>query len=150
MRTSREAGRASTAGNMADMWGRILLASAAVLLAAITAIELRAELDYQDGQALFAEVSDGGVTAGDIESARDSLDRASSFRPGTTALVAQVFLEKSAGNLAEAEALARRATEREPDNLATWQALFATSRDADERAHAAQELRELDPYRRER
>jgi hypothetical protein len=136
------------------MWGRILLASAAVLLAAVTAVELRAELDYQKGQELLiAEVADRVTTADEaanLERARDRLERASSYRPGTTALVARVFLERHAGDLAEAEALARKATEREPDNIATWHAVLATSRDADERARATDEIRRLDPYRAER
>ncbi len=134
------------------MRGRILLVSAAVLLAAVTALELRAELDYQAGQEVFGDVSEQGFRASpdDFERARNHLERANSFRPGTTALVALVFLEKNAGDAADAEALARTATEREPGNAAAWQSLLATSRDADERAHAAQELRRLDPYRYER
>src|SRR5687767_15371581 len=115
MRTSREAGRTSTAGNMADMRGRILMVSAAVLLAAGTALELRAELDYQAGQELFAEVSQQGFgsSSDDAERARDRLERARSYRPGTTALIAQVFLEKYAGDATEAEMLARKATRSE-------------------------------------
>ena len=138
---------------MADMLGRIILAIVAVALAAVTALELRAELDYQHGQKLFADVSQKGFAANaedDVEHARDSLERASDLRPGTTALVAQAFLEKSAGNPEGAEALARQATRREPENVATWQALLSTSRDADERARAQQELLELDPLHGER
>jgi predicted Zn-dependent protease len=135
---------------MADMLGRIILAIVAVALAAVTALELRAELDYQHGQKLFSDVSQKGFAADDVEHARDSLERASDLRPGTTALVAQAFLEKSAGNPEGAEALARQATRREPENVATWQALLSTSRDADERARAQQELLELDPLHGER
>ena len=138
---------------MADMLGRIILAIVAVALAAVTALELRAELDYQHGQELFSEVSQKGFAADeadDIGRARDNLERASDLRPGTTALVAQAFLEKSAGRPAKAEALARQATRREPENVATWQALLSTSRDADERARAQQELLVLDPLNGER
>jgi hypothetical protein len=138
---------------MADMLGRIILATVAVALAAVTALELRAELDYHHGQELFSEVSQKGFAADaadDIERSRDSLERASDMRPGTTALVAQAFLEKSAGRPEEAEALARQATRREPENVATWHALLSTSRDADERARAQQELVLLDPLHGER
>lgn len=138
---------------MPNMLGRILLAATAVLLAVATGLELRAEFDYQDGQDLFAAVSEEGlasVAPEDIERARDRLERASDLRPGTTALVAQVFLERSAGRPAEAEALARRAVGRESENVATWQALFATTRDAEEREQAERELLRLDPLRGER
>jgi hypothetical protein len=64
--------------------------------------------------------------------------------------VAQAFLEKSAGRDDEAEALARQATRREPENVATWQALLSTSRDAEERARAQQELLMLDPLHGQR
>ena len=138
---------------MADMPGRIILAVVAVALAAVTALELRAELDYQRGQALFSEVSQDGFAgdaADDIDRARDSLDRASDLRPGTTALVAHAFLEKNAGRPEEAAALAREATDREPDNVATWQALLSTSTDPAERARAQQELLALDPLQGQR
>jgi hypothetical protein len=138
---------------MADMLGRIILATAAVALVAVTALELRAELDYQHGQDLFSEVSQQGFAADatdEIERARDSLDRASDLRPGTNALVAQAFLEKSAGHPEVAAALARQATHREPENVATWQALLSTSRDADERARSQQELLLLDPLHGQR
>lgn len=139
---------------MADMRGRILLPSAAVLLAAGTAVELRAELDYQKGQEIFvSDVLPGDSAtdaARDIERARDRLERASDFRPGTTALIARAFLEKSAGRDAEAEALARDATGREPENVATWHALLATARDPNERERAEREILRLDPLRGER
>ena len=132
------------------MLGRIVLAAVAVLLVAATALQLRAERDYEHGRELFAEVSEEGFAPGvaeRAERARDRLERARSLRPGVTALVAQAFLEKNAGRAAEAEALARRATEREPENTTAWHALLSTSRDADERARAEQELRRLDPLR---
>ena len=139
---------------MPDMVGRISLAVAAVLLAAAIGLQLRAERDYQEGQELFfARVSAGGPAADaadDIARARERLERASELRPGTTAMVAQAFLEKTAGRAAEAEALARRATRREPENVATWHALLSTSRDPAERARAREELLRLDPYRGER
>ena len=136
---------------MPDMLGRITLATAAVLVAAATAVQLKAELDYKHGQErLFEAVSQEGsaaAVADEIESARDQLERARTFRPGTTALVALAFLEKSAGRPAEAEALARKATAREPENIATWHALLSTTRDPDERARAEEELLRLDPLR---
>jgi hypothetical protein len=135
------------------MFARIILAIAAVMLVAVTALELRAELDYQHGQDLFSEVSEDGFAADaadDIQRARDSLEWASDFRPGTTALVAHAFLEKNAGRPEEAEALARQATSREPENVATWQALLATSRDPAERARAQRELLLLDPLHGQR
>ena len=138
---------------MADMLGRITLATVAIALAAATALELRAELDYHHGQDLFSDVSQNGFAADeadDIERARDSLERASDLRPGTNALVAQAFLERNVGRPAEAAALARQATRREPENVATWQALLSTSRDADERARAQRELLLLDPLHGQR
>jgi len=136
---------------MPDMLGRITLATAAVLVAAATAVQLRAELDYEHGQErLFEVISQEGSAAGaadEIERARDQLERARPVRPGTTALVALAFLEKNAGRPAEAEALARKATAREPENFATWHALLSTSRDPEERARAEQELVRLDPLR---
>jgi Flp pilus assembly protein TadD len=50
---------------------------------------------------------------------QDALD-AADLRPGTGALFTAVGLQVRVGNLAAAERTATRATEREPDNFATW------------------------------
>jgi hypothetical protein len=50
---------------------------------------------------------------------QDALD-AADLRPGTGALFTAIGLEVRAGDLAAAERLAMRATDREPDNFATW------------------------------
>ena len=128
-----------------------MLAVAAVLVAAVTAVQLRAEIDYERAQSeLFAGGAANGSAGIDVERVRDRLERARSVRPGTTATIAQAFLEQNAGRRAEAEALARQATRREPDNADTWHALLSTARDAGERESARRMMLSLDPLRGDR
>lgn len=115
------------------------------------ALDLRAEHDYEEAREfLFTSAADEtGAADGSDETARirDRLQRANSLRPGTAGILLEAFLERRAGRVATAEALVRKATRREPENVVVWQALLTISPDADERERARREVRRLDPAR---
>jgi Flp pilus assembly protein TadD len=69
------------------------------------------------------------------------------LHPGTEALLARALVQLRAGHPAEAERLARSATEREPRNWEAWRALGASLQGRDDAAaeRAVRHARRLNP-----
>jgi tetratricopeptide (TPR) repeat protein len=97
---------------------------ALVLLAVVVGVwlvfGLRSVLLIDDGDEVLAQARSGNVSAEQVDAAMADYARAGRFSPDQTPLIDQGALLYAAGRQAEAEEVARRATEVEPDNLQAW------------------------------
>jgi hypothetical protein len=112
---------------MSSPAARAMLALVALAIAAFLAVQLVAERHLKSA----AETLAGNPSPAERADALDQLDSVANLQPGTAALLAAAAARASAGQDAEAERLARRATAREPRNFAAWVALALALRHTD-------------------
>jgi len=94
-----------------------------------------------------AELADGRGAVVDWNPAIDAARSADRLNPlGIRGLLAEARALDGGGDRAGAVVVARRATDRQPDNPAAWECLAAVSRDGD-RAAAIERMTPLDPRR---
>ena len=119
---------------------RLVVAALAVVVAAFFGARLHDHERCEDSRgAIFAE------TLGGERAPAGSVDRIRESCRGTAALVAVSGALRTQGREEEAAALAREATEEEPDSAAAWRALAATAQTPAEARAAERRLSELDP-----
>ena len=102
------------------MPARIALAVVATLIAAGFAVQIHAHGMLKSAVKEVGRETRGVKDRAAHRAALDKANRVTDLRPGTAGLFTAVGLEVRAKNLAAAERLAQRATEREPDNFSTW------------------------------
>lgn len=119
---------------------RIALAVAAVVVAAFFAARLHDHQRCEDSRRIVFTVTLGGGSPApeDVARIRESCR-------GATALVAVAGGLHAQGSDEEAAALAREATEAEPESAAAWRALAETSQTPAEARAAAERFSALDP-----
>jgi hypothetical protein len=118
---------------------RYAAAALAVVIAAFLVAHLRDHDRCEEArQDVFAAALGGG-------SEEDAVDRIRESCRGTTALVSVAGALHARNRDEEAAALAREATEEEPDNAAAWRALAETTQAPAEARAAEERLADLDP-----
>ena len=99
---------------------RSALVVTAVLVGAWLALGVRAVALENDGRAVVARARAGPVPPAQVNEALDDLAKAGRFSPDQSPLIHQGELLTSVGRTDEAKAVAKRATDAEPDNLQAW------------------------------
>jgi hypothetical protein len=134
---------------MPDVLHRAAGVLIALLIVAALAFQLMTQKDLAAAREAAFLAGEKPLPAGQRERVLDDLRSVSDRQPGTEALVTESLVWLRADELGRAEAAARRATEREPDNAAAWLALAAAlqASRAPGVARARDRALELDPLR---
>jgi hypothetical protein len=120
----------------------LALLAGAWLVFGVRGVRLESDADAVLAQARTAPVSPVVVNA-----ALDDYAKAGRLSPDQTPLVHQGELLLSVGRKAEARAVARRATNAEPDNLQSWFLAWVVADPATRaKAHAKAEILKLNPW----
>jgi tetratricopeptide (TPR) repeat protein len=126
---------------------RCALVVIALLAGAWLALGVRAVRLEDDAEAVITQARAGPVAPDQVNAALDDLAKAGRLSPDQAPLIDQGELLVSAGRADEARAVAKRATDAEPENLQAW---FLTWVVADpsspEKEQAKQRLLELNPW----
>jgi Flp pilus assembly protein TadD len=130
---------------------RSAIRPALVLLALVAgvwlAFGLRSVRLEEDADAVLAQARSGPVSPAEVNSALDDYAKAARLSPDQTPLIHQGELLYAAGRHAEAEAVAHRATDVEPDNLQSWFLAWVVAKPKTaEKAHAEKRVLELNPW----
>jgi hypothetical protein len=130
---------------------RVPIRPALVLLALLVgvwlAFGLRSVRLQDDADAVLAQARIGPVPPAEVNSALNDYAKAGRLSPDQTPLIHQGELLYAAGRPAEAEAVAHRATEVEPDNLQSWFLAWVVAKPRTaEKAHAEKRVLELNPW----
>jgi tetratricopeptide (TPR) repeat protein len=124
---------------------------ALVLLALVVGVWLafgaRAVLLQDDADAVLARARAGDASPNQVNSALQDYAKAGRLSPDQTPLIHQGELLYAAGRPAEAEAVARRAVDSEPDNLQAWFLTWTIAKPKTaEKRHAEKRVLELNPW----
>ena len=92
----------------------------AVLVGAWLAVGVRAVALENDGRAVIARARTGPIPPADAKKGLDDLAKAGRLSPDQSPLIHQGELLTSVGRTDEAKAVAKRATDAEPENLQAW------------------------------
>jgi hypothetical protein len=126
---------------------RSALVVIALLVGAWLALGVRAVALETDARPVIDRARAGPIPASEANKALDDLAKAGRLSPDQSPLIRQGELLAAIGREDDANAVAKRATEAEPDNLQAW---FLTWVLADpgttEKAHAKARLLELNPW----
>jgi tetratricopeptide (TPR) repeat protein len=126
---------------------RSALVAIALLAGAWLALGVRAVALENDAQPVITRARAGPIPAAEANKALDDLAKAGRLSPDQAPLIHQGELLTSIGRKDEARAVAKRATDAEPENLQAW---FLTWVLADpgtrEKAHAKARLLYLNPW----
>jgi hypothetical protein len=131
---------------MASVLIRGAIVAGAGLVVAWCVLSYRGVGIEEDAEQLAARASLRALPAEVIEDAREDLRSAGRFSADNTALLTEGSLLSASRRRAEGAAIARRATEEEPDNVVAWILAYATAPDAAERAAAKREVARLNPW----
>ena len=121
---------------------RLAAAAVAVVVAAFLAARLHDHNRCDDARRTIFSVALGNTPDAELDGA---LSRVREFCRGTTALVSAAGALHARGRDEQAAALAREATDSEPDSAAAWRALAETAQTPAEARAAERRLAELDP-----
>jgi hypothetical protein len=125
---------------------RSALVGIALLAGAWLALGVRAVALEDDGQAVIKRARAGPVPAAQVNSALVDLAKAGRLSPDQAPLIHQGELLAAVGRDDEARAVAKRATDEEPDNLQAWFLEWSLSgSDTQAKARAKARLLELNP-----
>jgi hypothetical protein len=126
---------------------RCALVVIALLVAAWLALGVRAVALENDAQLVINRARAGPIPAAETNKALDDLAKAGRLSPDQAPLIHQGELLAAVGRDDEARAVARRATDAEPDNLQAWfLAWVVADPDPVAKAHAKARVLELNPW----
>jgi hypothetical protein len=126
---------------------RSALVALALVAGAWLALGVRAVGLEDDAEAVIKQARAGPVPPVRVNSALGDLAKAGRLSPDQAPLVQQGELLVAAGHDDEARAVAKRATESEPDNLQAWYlAWFVAAPNSPEKAQAKRRVLELNPW----
>jgi tetratricopeptide (TPR) repeat protein len=126
---------------------RSALVVMAVLVGAWLALGVRAVALENDGRAVVARARTGPVPPAQVNEALDDLAKAGRFSPDQSPLIHEGELLTAVGRADEAKAVAKRATDAEPDNLQAWFLTWVLAEpNSQAKAHAKAQLLQLNPW----
>jgi hypothetical protein len=127
--------------------GRVLPVVVAVIAAAFLGLGFRSAVLESRGAGAVDRATFGGLSAGEVARARDSLRRARRFSADAGPLVVAGRLLVFAERPAQAAVIGERVVAMEPENFDGWALLYTASRGRDpgRAAEAFRALRELNP-----
>jgi predicted Zn-dependent protease len=126
---------------------RSALVVIALLVGAWLALGVRAVALENDSETVLARARAGPIPAAEANKALDDLAKAGRLSPDQAPLIHQGELLTAIGRTGEAHAVAKRATDAEPDNLQAWFLTWVLADPGTEaKAHAKARLLELNPW----
>jgi tetratricopeptide (TPR) repeat protein len=126
---------------------RSALVVMALLVGAWLALGVRAVALENDSESVLNRARAGPIPAAEANKALDDLAKAGRLSPDQGPLINQGELLAAVGRDDEARAVAKRATDAEPDNLQAWfLAWVVADPDPVAKAHAKARLLELNPW----
>jgi hypothetical protein len=126
---------------------RSALVVLALLAGAWLALGVRAVGLEDNAEAVIRHARAGPVPPGQVNTALDDLAKAGRLSPDQAPLIRQGELLVSAGRDDEARAVAKRATDAEPDNLQAWfLAWVVADPNSPAKEQAKQRVLELNPW----
>jgi hypothetical protein len=125
---------------------RVALVVLAAPVVAWSVLSHRAVGQEERGRELATRAAFGSVPDAEIEQALDDLRSAARYRADKGPLIAEGALLFAARRRADAAAIARRATDDEPDNLDAWFLAYSAASSERERAAAKRQVARLNPW----